>query len=181
MPTTLHCCACSHRPALSEQALSPGLPAHECAECNGHWIDLEDHRAWVASGAPSNEPAELVEHWLPGELTPARACPNCERIMERLRTGGKPNLRIDRCVHCHSVWLDGGEWAALQFHQARLDDVLSDLWQRQLRETEAQERREALVRQRHGDACIDEVLRIQAWLQQQAEPGVVLNLIRNGW
>ncbi|MDR7152083.1 Zn-finger nucleic acid-binding protein [Hydrogenophaga palleronii] len=181
MSASWHCCACSHRPALSEQALSPGLPARECAECNGHWVCLDDHRRWVESGAPQAEPAELVEHWLPDLASPARACPQCDRIMERLRTGRQPDVRIDRCVHCHAVWLDGGEWAALQFHEARLDEVLSDMWQRQLREAEQLERREDLVRQRHGDACIDEVLRIQAWLQQQAEPGVVLNLIRNGW
>lgn len=181
MTTSWHCCACSHRPLLSEQTLSPGLPSRECAECHGHWVCLDDHRQWVASGSPQNEPVELVEHWLPDVATPARACPQCDRIMERLRTGGQPDLRIDRCVNCHSVWLDGGEWAALQYHQARLDDVLSDMWQRQVREAEQSERRDALVRQRHGDVCIDEVLRIQAWLQQQAEPGVVLNLIRNGW
>jgi len=181
MSTTWHCCACDHRPALSEQTLSPGLPTRECVECNGHWVRLDDYRDWLASGAPSAEDPELVEHWLPEDDSPARSCPACQRLMERLRTGGQPDIRIDRCVHCHAVWLDGGEWAALQFQQARLDDVLSDMWQRQLREAQAQERRDAQVRQRHGDACIDEVLRIRQWLQQQAEPAVVLKLIRNGW
>ena len=124
---------------------------------------------------------QVVEHWLSDRVDPARPCPCCGRIMERLRTGRQPDIRIDRCVHCQGVWLDGGEWEVLQYQQARLDDVLSDMWQRQLREAEAQERRDQQMRLRLGDATVDEIGRIRHWLADQAEPDVVLQLIRNGW
>lgn len=179
-----HCCACAERPLLSSKELSPGLPVQACGTCRGHWLRLDDYRHWADLGGVAEVAAtdtQVIEHWLSDRVEPARACPCCGRIMERLRTGRQPDIRIDRCVHCQSVWLDGGEWEALQFQQARLDDVLSDMWQRQLRESEAQERRDHQVRQRLGDATVDEMVRIREWLSGQAEPDRVLQLIRNGW
>jgi hypothetical protein len=62
-----------------------------------------------------------------------------------------------------------------------LGEVLSDGWQRQLREEASRGRREAELRTRHGDDCIDELNRIRAWLATQPQRDTLLALLRTGW
>jgi hypothetical protein len=59
--------------------------------------------------------------------------------------------------------------------------VLSDAWQRQLRDDEVSGQREAALRARHGDACIDELVRIRTWLDEQPQRDELIALLRAGW
>ncbi len=180
MSANMHCCACPSAPLLTALELAPGLPARHCIRCDGHWVRLDDHRAWREQGARTGEEPEVVEHWLADQSEGARHCPACNRIMERVRSGRTPDIRIDRCLHCHAVWLDGGEWAALQFQGAVLDEVVSDIWQRQLREEATLERRRNELAQRLGHDVVAEIERVRHWLGAQRDPDVVLQLIRHG-
>jgi len=94
-----------------------------------------------------------------------------------------PDFRIDRCGACQLVWLDRGEWAALVHNglARRLDEVMSDAWQRQLKQDELRAGREATLRARHGDECINELSRIRAWLDVQPQRDELLSLLRAGW
>ena len=186
MATRRYRCVCAAASELRPEALAPGLSADTCGDCHGHWLAMDDYRRWAAN---RTEPLSADEADLPA-LRPApadegkaRACPSCQRWMERLRVGRSPDFRLDRCSACQRVWLDNGEWAALVAAglAMRLGDILSDGWQRQLQGEEAQARREAELRARHGDACIDELARVRAWLATQPQRETLLALLRSGW
>ncbi len=184
--TATYRCVCAAATELRPVALAPGLSADTCSDCHGHWLAMDDYRHWVANGPA---PVETDEAELPA-LRPdaaaadtARACPSCQRFMERLRVGRSPDFRLDRCSACQRIWLDAGEWAALAEAglATRLGEILSDGWQRQLRDADAQARRETELRARHGDACIDELARVRAWLATQPQRETLLALLRSGW
>lgn len=185
MSHTLHCVCCPGS-VLKPLSIAPGLSAATCEDCRGHWLAMNDYRRWVAGGPAmldpddSDLPALRPDAAVQGK---ARACPMCQRLMERLRVERSPDFRLDRCSACQHIWLDTGEWEALSKVglATRLGDILSDGWQRQLRDAETQERREAGLRARHGDACIDELARIRAWLATQPQRETLLALLRSGW
>lgn len=45
-------------------------------------------------------------------------CPKCASRMERVRVEA---VEVDRCTHCHGLWLDLGEREALAVAAARVD------------------------------------------------------------
>jgi len=175
-------CLCDAQAPLLPAELAPGLPARHCAACGGSLLDMSDYRLWCERAAMTptavGEPVNIEQ-----DATGARKCPGCTRLMERLRLGAELDFRIDRCIACQAVWFDRGEWFALVKAglAGRLTTLLSDGWQRQLQSDELRARREAILRARHGDACIDEVIRIRAWLDTQASRDELLSILRAGW
>lgn len=142
---------------------------------------MDDYRAWRDQSAPpagASPPAPATS-----TDSGARHCPACARLMHRYRVGARPDFRLDRCAPCQTVWFDAGEWQALLAAGlgARLEEILSDGWQRQLQADELRQGREAVLRQRHGDACIDELARMRQWLQAQPHRDELLALLRAGW
>lgn len=181
MPTHL-LCSCASRSPLKNVALEEGLPAAACPDCGAVLLQMDDWRRWRsrAPQQPPEAPATAAAAQLPADHGRARACPACTRLMERLPVEPLGSFRVDRCGACQSVWLDAGEWQALVqrglAHQ--LDALLSDGGQRRLQAERLQATRMHALRQRHGDACIDEVLRIRRWLAEQPHRDEILALIR---
>ena len=177
-------CGCPAGGELDGTELAPGLHALQCRGCEGSLLSMEDYRPWLerhpAGLAPAPGAAPLEQDEADGA---ARACPACSRLMQRLRVGSRPDFRLDRCSPCQLVWFGRGEWAALAHagFTHRLHELLSDGWQRQLREDEQRQRRETLLRDRHGNDCIDELARIRDWLNRQPERDELLALLRAGW
>ncbi|MED5617712.1 zf-TFIIB domain-containing protein [Ideonella sp. BN130291] len=175
-------CDCPQQPALAVAELAPGLPAHHCQACAGSLLNLDAYREWQAS-APA---APVADHSMPlalFETASARACPSCARLMQRHRSGTDPDFRIDRCVACQLVWFDAGEWEALVRAglRERLVELLADGWQRQLQLDELRAGREGALRSRHGEACMNELARIRAWLEMQPHREELLGLLSAGW
>ena len=173
-------CSCTGAPELVPVDLEPGLPAQGCGTCGGSLLDLADYRTWREQTNAAVTPRDPVVF---EDAPAARACPGCARLMHRLRAGAQPDFRLDRCAACRFVWFDRGEWPALVSagHGARLDDILSDAWQRQVRAEELRATREAALREKHGDDCMDELSRIRAWLDVQPQRDELLALLRAGW
>jgi Zn-finger nucleic acid-binding protein len=144
---------------------------------------LDDHQQWRANhpGAVLNEPpATLAQE---DHHSSARTCPACARLMQRHRVGVQPDFWLDRCAPCQLVWFDPHEWSALVNAglAGGLHAVLSDTWQRHVRENEVRAVREAALRSKHGDECIDELARIRLWLNGQPQRDELLALLRSGW
>jgi hypothetical protein len=99
--------------------------------------------------------------------------------MTRHRAGSQPDFHLDRCAPCQLLVLDGGEWDALMQLGAleHLELILSDSWQRRLQALEATERRRQSLRQRLGDSTVDELIRIQSWLNDQPQRRDLLALL----
>jgi Zn-finger nucleic acid-binding protein len=188
MARTLNC-VCESRTSLLPQELTSGLPALGCETCRGQLLSLDDYRRWLGGCLPGADPDASAPK-RPGAVdaftataTPVRRCPACAQLMERLLSGNSADFRLDRCGPCQLLWMDAGEWDALVFSGAfrKLLDVLSDGGQRGLREAAALQRREAELRARHGDATVDELIRVRAWLAEQPHADILLNLLRSGW
>lgn len=173
-------CNCSPKAQLARVELSPGLLAQCCEACGGALLAMDDYRQWR-----SREPAEAgVENTSEFSDSPsARNCPGCARLMNRYRVGASPDFRVDHCHHCQLVWLDRGEWAALVKAglSLRLSEIVSAAWQRRVQSDELRAKREVTLRERHGDACIDEIIRIRAWLEDQGQREELIALLRAGW
>lgn len=165
-------CYCSPRQTLSLKDES-GLPYWGCTRCGGRRFLLADFRRWKAEGgiaavsaSSSAPPAQALAY---RETPSSRLCQHCGLIMARYRVSSDLPFHIDRCAPCQSVWLDGLEWELLAAGQklAQLEEILSDRWQRELQQSEAEARREQTLRSRFGDADYDRLHEIGAWLATQ--------------
>lgn len=180
-------CTCSGQGLMKPILLATGLPAHRCAACEGTLLALDAYRRWRddPEAAPAIESAAAIHGLLAVEDAPgARSCPRCQRLMQRLRVSTDlPHFRIDRCTPCQTVWFDRGEWEALAQDGLawRLDEVLSDGWQRQLQQADLRARREQALRARLGDDCLDELTRVRGWLDGQPRREELISLLRAGW
>jgi Zn-finger nucleic acid-binding protein len=182
-------CGCASHTAMRPVALAEALLAAQCADCGGMLMAMDDWRAWKAGddsrvphaikdeAGEASEGSEVIEVF---DAASVRHCPECDRLMQRLRVSAGPDFRIDRCVACQNLWFDKGEWRAIVSRglAGRLDELLSDGWQRRLQTEEVREVRIAALRQRYGNECIDELDRIRAWLDTQPHRDELLALLR---
>ena len=186
MTATLRC-HCVAGTALKPLALEAGLHAAHCQDCGAVLLQMADWRRWRASqpqqdatagAAPTA--AATADEALADDHQRARHCPACARLMERLPIDAQGAFRVDRCGPCQVLWLDSGEWQALVQRglALQLDTLLSDGGQRRIQNERLQSTRMLALRQRHGDACMDEVQRIRRWLAEQPHRDEVLALIR---
>ncbi|GAA5169569.1 zf-TFIIB domain-containing protein [Viridibacterium curvum] len=174
-------CNCQAQAELSRAELAPGLPVQQCEACGGVLLGMPDYRLWreraVSTDVAGQDAFEV------SDSAAARACPGCTRLMQRYRVGVTPDFRVDHCPSCQLVWLDKGEWQGLA--QAglatRLSEVVSVAWQRRVQSDELRARREAGLRSKHGDACIDELKRVREWLDAQPKREELIALLRAGW
>ena len=178
MTKTLHC-SCAAHTELSPCELAPGLQGLHCTSCNGHMLMMEDYRVWRSTASPQPATSAVAT----AEDNTARNCPACTRLMQRYRVGSTPDFRVDRCTSCQAVWFAAGEWQALLATGmgTRLDEILTDAWQRQVQAEELRKGREVVLRQRHGAATMDELGRIRQWLHAQPERDELLALLRADW
>lgn len=181
--TTLYC-VCGSRHGLNPTELAPGLPALTCQDCHGHLLRLDDYRHWIAHEAGAGYvPVPVSGEMADGANKSVRRCPVCTHFMERLLSGHAVDFRVDRCTGCQLLWMDKGEWNALVeagFGKTLLE-LLSDAGQLQLRHAANHRRHEADLRARHGDAVVDELIRMRAWLAAQPQADTLLALLRHGW
>ncbi len=173
-------CSCPAHAPMQPVALAEALLAVQCGACGGMLMAMDDWRAWKAGGeslVPHAVEDDLIEVF---DAASVRHCPACDRLMQRLRVSEGPDFRIDRCVACQNVWFDPGEWRAIVSRglAGRLDELLSDGWQRRLQTEEVREVRIAALRRRYGNDCIDELDRIRAWLDTQPHRDELLALLR---
>jgi Zn-finger nucleic acid-binding protein len=183
MRTSLRC-ACGSEGSWQFVELADGLPAASCQACGGHLLGLDDYRRWnERAGAAGIADVTLIDLPPSSADEGARQCPRCARLMQRLRVGAPVDFRIDRCSPCQQVWFDQGEWSALAQAglAARLIDVLSDGWQRQLQADDLRARRVADLCERHGAERMHELARIRDWLNEQPQRDELLALLRAGW
>ncbi|MEL6491840.1 MAG: zf-TFIIB domain-containing protein [Cyanobacteria bacterium J06634_6] len=132
--------------SLNEVNLSDGLLAYQCTHCFGHWIPSERYWDWLdsrkqdaqlSSSQSTRPPINLSSGLLPVvDNTTANFCADCSRLMTKSKVGRGLNFYLDRCSHCHGVWLDQNEWENLvqmNLHH-QMHYMFSSAWQFSVRQ-----------------------------------------------
>jgi Zn-finger nucleic acid-binding protein len=84
-----------------------------CKTCGGMWIPV-----WaIRSLLPEELPLAMAQVSLSDGAPRCRSCDQTPRMSQQ-HFGG---VEVDRCLYCHSLWLDGGELGALH---ATVDEAL---------------------------------------------------------
>ena len=153
-------CPTCHSHSLTNVNLDTGLLARQCHQCFGYWISSENYWQWLdyrehkakkqAEGQVGNRSAVSINKigsLLPvADNTTANFCVDCDRLMTKAKVGRGLSFYLDRCSHCHGVWLDQYEWENLKemelHHQIHY--VFSSGWQFSIRkESVAHQKRRA--------------------------------------
>jgi Zn-finger nucleic acid-binding protein len=106
---------------LEERACGAGsdTKVDVCMICTGVWLDAGEASAFARLGIEAVDEIQscVVQHpttRFADSMTdrPAR-CPACSHQMETQTYGTRRRVQTDRCVNCHSLWLDAGELVAV--------------------------------------------------------------------
>jgi Zn-finger nucleic acid-binding protein len=163
---TMICPACGAK-HFAPVKIEGALPAEQCTECQGVWVELELYRMWR-----KNRP-QIAAHEYAGEITEVndtvRLCPQTGRMMTRIRVSNDTPLLLDYSVAAQAIWFDKGEWERLMSLglSDQLDAIVSERWQLDLRQAASRERLEKAMRARFGDAAYDELVRVRDWMATQ--------------
>ena len=136
-------CPICHTHSLNKVNLETGLLAQQCSQCFGHWVPSENYWEWLeyrAQQPQSNQPAPIRlnvgQNLMPVvDNSTANFCVDCDRLMTKNKVGRGLNFYIDRCGHCHGVWLDQNEWENIRqmdFHY-QIHYMFSSAWQHSVR------------------------------------------------
>ena len=133
-------CPICHTHSLQEVSLDRGLFAQQCTQCFGHWISSEQYWEWldyrehekqVSNKRPAIKLNTINGHLPVSDNSTANFCADCSRLMTKAKVGRGLNFYLDRCSHCHGVWLDQNEWENLKqmdlHHQMHY--MFSSAWQ----------------------------------------------------
>lgn len=143
----------SHQ-SLEQVTLGNGLIAYRCPETSGHWIPLENYWKWQRR-TPATESTDRLNLAIPpvSEFDDhVKICPVSGTIMTRYRVGHGLDFRIDRSI-TGGIWLDGGEWEALQagnlHHELHL--IFTAPWQKAVRNEDHERQYNEMLRKNLGD------------------------------
>lgn len=146
-------CPICHSHSLTEVSLDTGLLARQCRQCFGHWISSQSYWEWLdhrehqikehsrgqlegqTGGQTTHQPPISINeggNLLPvADNTTANFCLDCDRLMTKAKVGRGLSFYLDRCSHCHGVWLDQNEWEnlrQLELHH-QIHYMFSSAWQ----------------------------------------------------
>lgn len=144
-----------------------GLPADICIDCEGAWVELDLYRRW------RRDQPQVVALDFTGEIAEVndtvRLCASTGRLMTRIKVSHGNPLRLDYSVAAQAVWFDKGEWERLVQMDLydRLDAILSERWQADLKLAASSERTEKAMRARFGDTGYEQLAGIRTWLAIQ--------------
>ena len=169
-------------------ALTPIADAHprmlECRFCVGHFLRSNDYWEW-RNALEDGEDLPL-EELRPLEVPPsapesqlAKLCPECGRIMTRVRLELELPLFLDRCGGCGATWFDPLKWEVLKSRglHVEIHQVNTLSWQAKLRRSEIARANERMLRGRIGDADYDEMLRVKGWLETHPARDLILSFL----
>ena len=90
-----------------------GVKINECPSCHGRWFDREGLRQVKDMTDEDLRWLDFDPFGKEADPQPEDAvrprCPVCKEHMDALRYA-ESNVEIQRCLHCHGVWLHQGEF-----------------------------------------------------------------------
>lgn len=165
----MKCTACG-KGTLNPSFIDGLFRAHTCTDCAGDWILIEDYAAWRERN-PEYEFAQDIqfEEVEATEKKEAILCPVTHTIMRKFKVSASNSHRLDYCSAIGGLWLDKGEWELLirEGLAGSLNALVTDSWQRKIREDSAKEHLADIYRDKFGDDVYSKIKEMREWLQTQ--------------
>ncbi len=92
-----------------------GVVFERCPVCKGMYFDRGEFEQMLALEVGTGDTFAFSPTSDAMDAVPA-TCPHCEQVM--VASMGPADIRVDRCTSCGAVFLDQGELATLQLHNA---------------------------------------------------------------
>lgn len=169
MPCPIH-----QNTALEHDTIEPGIEVNKCPKCAGVWMPMAAYWSWrktLKAPLPNLE-AERggsdIDHI---DSEAGKRCPFDGAFLIRHKVGHGIDFHIDRCGRCGGVWLDVGEWEALQKRQMH-DDlhlVFTSSWQAEVRRQRRAKVDEQLLIRRLGKADYRQAVEMKKWIDNHKE------------
>jgi Zn-finger nucleic acid-binding protein len=138
--------------------------AHQCDQCEGQWLYIEDFVTWQETNPDFEFKSE--DHYEVDDTKQALLCPVTGTLMQKFRYSKDTAHKLDYSASVGGVWLDKGEWAYLkEFGIAGcINKIFTEQWQKQLREGHAQATFADLYRSKFGSEDYEKAKAIRSWL-----------------
>jgi len=166
---------------LGSITLVENLPAKQCTNCGGSWIDSNTYLLWQqAKGedAPQKQTASKIDPaWDTDEL---KLCPNSGHIMRKYKIFADTEFYLDRCGHCNGIWFDKHEWDALV--ERNLHDNVNEFftrpWQDDIRAAETHNHLDRLYLEKLGAEDYEHIKQVREWLREHPRQGMLLAFLQ---
>jgi len=176
----MNCPVCKTH-VLGEVTLVENLPANQCPNCKGIWIDSNVYLAWwkgKGDDLPQRKSETAIDpSWNVDEL---KLCPNSGHIMAHYKVLPDTDFFIDRCSHCNGIWLDKHEWDALV--ERNLHDNINEFftrpWQDEIRKAETRNHMDRIYLEKLGAEDYERIKRIREWLVDHPRQGMLLAFLQ---
>ncbi|MEM9914665.1 MAG: zf-TFIIB domain-containing protein [Planctomycetota bacterium] len=168
---------------LQPKTVPPGIEVMSCPESGGQWISSAAYWKWretLAEPIPNLDLGRPEGQDLAREDSAAgKRCPVDGAFLIRHRVGHGLDFYLDRCGMCGGVWLDAGEWEALQARGLH-DDlhlIFSSAWQAEVRRQQRSEADERLLLKRLGEADLNKTKAIRRWIESHPEANLIQTIL----
>lgn len=159
-------------PVCKTTELTPGkleakLPAFNCANCRGKWIQGAAYWKWLEEHGENLPEREVPTDDLPlSETLEPLDCPECQWRMVKYRVGHGTGFSLDHCHSCKGLWFDRNEWEVLKKRNLHddINSILTAFWQAEALKEDRKKRLERINTNKFGADDYAEIKRIRAWL-----------------
>lgn len=165
----MKCTACK-KGTLSPSFIDGLFRAHTCSHCSGDWILIEDYVTWRERHSDYEFAKDIHFEEVPAlEKKEAILCPITHTIMRKFKISASNSHRLDYSSAIGGLWLDKGEWELLirEGLAGSLNALVTDSWQRKIRQTSAKEHLTDIYRDRFGEEVYKQVKEMRDWLHSQ--------------
>jgi len=174
-------CPVCKNDSLGSITLVENLPANQCSNCKGVWIDSNAYIAWwKAKGEdmPMQQTESKVDPAL--DVKELKLCPNSGHILARYKVLPDTEFYLDRCGHCNGIWFDKNEWDVLV--ELNLYDNVNEFftrpWQDNMRAAETRNHMDKLYLEKFGVEDYEHVKQIREWLKDHPQKGMLFAFLQ---
>jgi len=166
---------------LGQITLVENLPANQCPNCEGIWIDSNAYLAWwKGKGAdlPQTQAEAKIE--LASDVNELKLCPNSGHIMRRYKIFPDTEFYLDRCGHCNGIWFDKNEWDVLV--ERNLHDNVNEFftrpWQDEIHTAEVHNHMDTLYLEKFGPDDYEYIKQVREWLKDHPKKNMLLAFLQ---
>lgn len=167
----MECTSCN-KGKLNPSVIDGLFSANTCSYCGGDWVLIEDYATW-REGHSDYEFAKGIhfEEINIVDTKEAMLCPATQTIMRKFKISATNTHRLDYSAAVGGLWLDKGEWELLvkEGLAGSLNTLVTDVWQRKIRQTSAKVSFADIYQDKFGDDIYIKIKDMRRWLNTQPQ------------